>query len=229
MRLNPIPTELTTAATDALLAVLALTCLAYLRRRSDAEPWKVGLWSWLLALLALASLLGAVAHGLDLAESVQEALWQPLFLALGLVVALFVVAAVHDRLGPAASRRALPFLLGIGVAFYAVTRAFPGTFLVFVLYEAVAMVVALVLYQSIAVRKRAGWARLMVLGIALNIAAAGIQAGQSARLDIGVPLDHNGIFHLVQMVAVLVLVAGIAGSLDESLGGRAASEREPGT
>lgn len=229
MRLNPIPTELTTGATDALLALLAAASLAYLRRRRAAQPWKVGLWVWLLALLALASVLGAVAHGLDLAESVREALWHPLFLALGLVVALFVVASIHDRFGSPAARRALLPLLGIGVAFYAVTRVFTGTFLVFVLYEALAMVVALALYQSVAVRTRTRWSRLMVVGIALNIAAAGIQAGGSARLNLGVPLDHNGIFHLVQMVAVVVLAAGVAGSLDETLEKSAGSEQDTRT
>ena len=66
----------------------------------------------------------------------------------------------------------------------------------------------------------------MVVGIALNIAAAGIQAGGSARLNLGVPLDHNGIFHLVQMVAVVVLAAGVAGSLDETLDKSAGSDQD---
>ena len=53
----------------------------------------------------------------------------------------------------------------------------------------------------------------MVLGIALNMAAAAIQAGGSVRLNVGVPLDHNGAFHLVQMVAIVALVAGVGKSL----------------
>ena len=56
----------------------------------------------------------------------------------------------------------------------------------------------------------------MVLGIALNIAAAGIQASGAVRLNLGVPLDHNGVFHLLQMVAIVVLMAGVGRSLGET-------------
>ena len=112
------------------------------------------------------------------------------------------------------ARRLLIPALAVGAGFYLVTLLFPGTFLVFVLYEAVAMLVALALYVRLALRTAEGWAWLMVLGIALNIVAAGIQASGSVRLNLGVPLDHNGVFHLVQMVAIVVLVAGVGRSLE---------------
>jgi hypothetical protein len=88
--------------------------------------------------------------------------------------------------------------------------------MVFVLYEAVAMLVALALYVRLAIRDGAKWAWLMVLGIGLNIVAAAIQASGTVRLDLGVPFDHNGVFHLVQMVAIVVLVLGVGASLDSS-------------
>jgi len=216
MALNPVPTELTTAATDAILALLALYCIRWLGARRSADPAKVTLWILVLALLAVASLLGAVAHGFDLSADTLYLLWQPLFLSLGLVVALFVVAATYDGLGPAPARRLMIPALVAGACFYLVTLLFPGTFLVFVLYEAVAMLVALALYVRLALVTGRRWAWLMVLGIALNIAAAGIQASGTVRLNLGVPLDHNGVFHLVQMVAIVVLVAGVGKSLDET-------------
>lgn len=216
MALNPVPTELTTAATDAILALLALYCIRWLGARRSADPAKVTLWILVLALLAVASLLGAVAHGFDLSADTLYLLWQPLFLSLGLVVALFVVAATYDGLGPAPARRLMIPALVAGACFYLVTLVFPGTFLVFVLYEAAAMLVALALYVRLAIATSRRWAWLMVLGIALNIAAAGIQASGTIRLNLGVPLDHNGVFHLVQMVAIVVLVAGVGKSLDET-------------
>lgn len=218
MAFNPIVTELTTAATDALLAVLALVCIRHLAVRRSADPQKVTLWVLVLALLAVASALGAVAHGLDLSPDILWLLWQPLFLSLGLVVALFVVAAVYDGFGAAAARRLLIPALVAGGAFYLLTLVFPGTFMVFVLYEAVAMLVALALYVRLAIRDGQKWAWLMVLGIGLNIVAAAIQASGTVRLDLGVPFDHNGVFHLVQMVAIVVLVLGVGGSLDSSGG-----------
>lgn len=214
MGLNPIPTELTTAATDAVLAVLAVGGIRWLGARRSADREKVTLWVLVLALLAVASTLGAVAHGFELSPDTLFILWQPLFLSLGLVVALFLVAAVYDGIGPAAARRLLIPALVVGSAFYLVTLLFPGTFLVFVIYEAVAMLAALALYGWLAVRTGQRWAWLMVLGIALNIVAAAIQASGTVRLTLGVPFDHNGVFHLVQMVAIVVLVAGVGASLD---------------
>jgi len=213
MGLNPVPTELTTAATDAVLAVLAIACIRWLAVRRSADPDKVTLWILLLALLAVASILGAVAHGLALSPGLVYLLWQPLFLSLGLVVALFVVAAVYDGFGPRAARRLLIPALVVGAAFYLVTLVFPGTFLVFVLYEAVGMLAALALYGRLAIRTGQRWTWLMVAGVALNILAAGIQATETVRVNLVIPLDHNGVFHLVQMVAIVVLVAGVGQSL----------------
>jgi hypothetical protein len=210
MVLNPIATELTTAATDAVLAILALACIRWLATRKSADPARVTLWVLVLALLALASALGAVAHGLALSSDTLYVLWQPLFLALGLVVALFVVAAVYDGVSPAAARRLLIPALVVGACFYLLTLLFPGTFMVFVLYEAVAMLLALALYFRLALRGGATWPWLMVLGIVLNIVAAAIQATGTVRFTLVVPFDHNGVFHLVQMVAIVVLVAGVA-------------------
>ena len=213
MGFNPVPTELTTAATDAVLAVLAIACIRWLAVRRSADPDKVTLWILVLALLAVASILGAVAHGLALSPGLVYLLWQPLFLSLGLVVALFVVAAVYDGFGPRAARRLLIPALVVGAAFYLLTLVFPGTFLVFVLYEAVGMLAALALYSRLAIRTGQRWAWLMVAGVALNILAAGIQATETVRVNLVVPLDHNGVFHLVQMVAIVVLVAGVGQSL----------------
>lgn len=206
---NPVPTELTTAATDAVLAILCVVALGLIRHRRTVDPWKVGLWSWLLGLLALASVLGAIAHGLELTDRVRDLLWQPLYLCLGLAVGLFTVAAIRDRLGEPAARRALPWMIVLGFGFFAITRIGSGTFLVFIAYEAVAMLAALVLYVDAAIRPRVPGAALMAVGVTLNLLAAAVQQS-SVSLDLaGIPLDHNGVFHLVQMVAVVVLTAGV--------------------
>jgi hypothetical protein len=210
---NTVPTELTTAATDAVLAILAIAALIVIRRHGSDDRWKVDLWSWLLGLLAAAAGLGAVAHGLELDERTRDLLWQPLYLFLGMVVALFVVAAVRDRFGERAARGALPWLILTGIGFFGVTRFVSGSFLLFVAYEGVAMLVALVLYADASVRRLSPGAGLMAVGVALNLIAAGIQQ-TAARVEIaGVPFDHNGLFHLIQMVALGVLTLGVLSSL----------------
>ena len=212
---NPVPTELTTAATDAVLALLCVVALGLIRHRRTVDPWKVGLWSWLLGLLALASVLGAIAHGLELTDRLRDLLWQPLYLCLGLAVGLFTVAAIRDRLGEPAARRALPWMIVLGFGFFAITRIGSETFLVFIAYEAVAMLAALVLYLDAAIRPRVPGAALMAVGVTLNLLAAAVQQSSVSLELAGVPLDHNGVFHVVQMAAVVVLTAGVLRGLTQ--------------
>ncbi|UCF40189.1 MAG: hypothetical protein JSW43_10675 [Gemmatimonadota bacterium] len=213
MQLNPIATELTTAATDALIAALAAGCAVVLQGWRQRDRWKVAVWSWVFGLLAVAALLGALSHGLMLSDSTQSLLWQPLFLSLGLVVALFVVAAVYDWRGRGTARRAVPVMLVVALLFYAVTQIGNGTFLLFVLYEAAAMLCALAMYVSLAVRRSLTGAGWIAAGIGLNILAAAIQASGSISITIIWPFDHNGVFHLVQIVAIVVLMRGLVNSL----------------
>jgi len=211
--LNPSLTELTTGTTDALLGVLALICIAYLQRYRRADDWKVGLWTWVLATLAAAALLGAVVHGLALGEGTREFLWRPLFLLLGILVALFLVAASYDWLGEHSSRRVLVAMMPVAVGFFAVTQLLSEAFIVFVAYEALAMLAALTIYVFLSVRRRLPGAGLMALAILLNIVAAGVQATGSVQITLIWPFDHNGVFHIVQMIAVVVLMLGLRRSL----------------
>ena len=210
---NGSATELTTGATDALLGIAALTCIVYLQQYRRLDGWKVGIWTWVLATLAVAALLGAVVHGFELSDGTRELLWRPLFFLLGLLVALFVVAASYDWLGEQSARRVLMAMIPIALGFFAITQLLSSAFMVFVAYEALAMLVALGIYVSLAVRRRLPGARLMAFAILLNIVAAGIQASGSVRFTLLWPFDHNGVFHIVQLIAVVVLMLGLRQSL----------------
>ena len=213
MAFNPVITELTTAATDAVIALVSLGCIAVLNRHRAEHRWRVGIWSSVFGLLAFASVLGAFAHGLDLTPMTQSWLWRPLFLSLGLVVAMFVVGAVFDFKGERAARAALVPMLVLALGFFIVTQVASGSFLIFVAYEAVAMLAALGMYLSLALKRQLEGAVTIAAGIVLNIVAAAIQASDSISLTIVVPFDHNGVFHLVQIVALVVLTLGLARSM----------------
>ena len=167
-------------------------------------------------MFAAAALLGAVAHGFAWSSAVWDLLWLPLFLLLGLTVALFVVGAIYDLRGLPAARRSVPFLMVLAFVFFGVTQVASGAFLVFVLYEAAAMLFALGVYGYLAATEANRAMSLMVLGVGLNIVAAAIQATQAASFTFIWPFDHNGVFHLVQMVALVVLCAGLQNSLVSS-------------
>ncbi len=214
MRFIDVPAEQTTAVTDALLALVALWGMLYLirlgsRARLAVGRWRTPIWASALGLLAVASALGAVAHGFQMPQATVDLLWQPLNLALGWTIALFCAGVVYDAWGPVAVRRVLPALVVLGAAFFVVTRLAPGTFLAFILYEAVAMLFALVVYLWLAVRRTVTWARWMSAGILITIAAAAIQAAHAVALTLIWPFDHNSVFHLVQLLGVVVLVIGL--------------------
>jgi uncharacterized protein DUF6962 len=212
MEINPSPTEQTTAVTDGLLFLLCLACVLYLRRIGRRDPWKTSLWCWTFGLVGLGSALGAVVHGFKHSSVVRELLWQPIHLSLGLAVALFLVGAIYDLRGARAARRSLPAMAAVAVAIYGITRIVPGTFLM-ILYEGAVMLLSLAAYSGLAWRGRLKGAGLMAAGVFITILASVVQATRSLSFTLLWPFDHNGIFHWVQMVGVLVLAAGLRAAL----------------
>lgn len=200
-------TERTTSATDAILALAAAAAAARLRRRTPAS-FARQVWLGALGALALASVLGAVTHGFVLRPRLQDALWQPLYLALGVAMALFVVGAVRDWQGDRAGRRMLVPMLLLAAVFYAVTRAAGGDFLAFVLYEAAALVFALLVYLRLARERRPG-AAAMAAALGVSLTAGAVQAAGVGPVRLVWDFDHNGLFHLVQLLGLALLVAGL--------------------
>ena len=205
--MNPIPTEVTTGATDLILGLLAIACIVRLAGLGQRETFRSRLWIAIFALLTVASMLGAVTHGLDLADGLRNLLWQPLYLSLGLMLGLIAVAAAVDSQGPERGRRWLWPAVGLWLAFYVVTVIANGAFLVFVLYEAVALIYALVVYIRLARRSEAG-ALQLAAGIAVTLIAAVIQQSDLSFTLVW-PFDHNGIFHLVQIPGIVLMADGV--------------------
>lgn len=75
------------------------------------------------------------------------------------------------------------------------------------------MFFALVVYILLAVRKRLAGAAVMAAGILITIVAAAIQASGAVFVTIIWEFDYNGIFHLIQIVGLAVLVAGLRAAL----------------
>ncbi len=212
--LRASPTELTTAATDLAVGVLCLVSLRQLLRIQTSARWKRGVWAWVLALLVLASALGAAAHGLQWSSEVRDAIWKPLYLMLALSVALFLVGGVHDWRGEAAARRFLPWAIASGTLFFVLVEWLGGAFVIFVAYETTTMLAALAMCVSLAATRRTAGAGLVAIGLALTIGAGAVQvSGLAVRVI--VPFDHNGLFHLVQLIATAVLVIGLRRGLED--------------
>jgi hypothetical protein len=204
--------ERTTAATDLVLALLATALVIWLLR-TRGDVFKRRLWAGIFALLAVATLLGAVAHGVKLTPETVRWIWHPIFLSLGWSVGLFLVAVVLDVAGRRWAARAVPLVLFLGLGFYLTTIVLEGEFRFFLIYQGVALGVALLAYSGLLLGRRLAGARWLVLGIALMLMASVVQAGQKAHVHWVWEFDHNGIFHLLLMPAVLCLAVGVGASL----------------
>ncbi|HUR95794.1 MAG TPA: hypothetical protein VMY76_14520 [Gemmatimonadales bacterium] len=201
-------TERSTAATDALLAAAAVLAILVLRRRT-AQSFGRSVWQGALAALALASVLGAVAHGFALSDALRDRLWQPLYLSLGVTMALFVVGAVRDWRSEAAARRALLPMLALVTVFYVVTRLTGGNFLAFVVFEAGALLFSLVIYLQLVSKSRRAGAGMMAAALAVSLGAGALQASELGTVRLVWEFDHNGLFHLVQLLGIALLVTGL--------------------
>ncbi len=214
MNIINIPTERTTALTDFILGLIIVTILIALFRieKSRRVP-KLKIWLRGFGLLGFASFVGSIVHGIAMSSELHFWLWQPLNLALGLVIAMFVIATAYDIWGEAAYQKVQIPLIGVAIIFYGITVLVPGTFLIFIAYEAIAMLFALAGYSYLAFRKRLAGAWWMVVGILLTIIAAAIQAIGRNGVVIFLGLDHNGVFHLIQICGILALTIGLQKSI----------------
>lgn len=212
MRLVQDPAEQTTAATDIILAFVAFggIFLLYFCLENKNELWRINIWSAAIGLIGLAAALGAAAHGLDLLPTIQNRIWLVLNMALALAVSLFVVGVVYDLWGYEASIRTLPLMLIAGLGFYLATLFYPGIFFLFVIYEALALSFAFCAYLFLAFTGEAGTG-FMASGVMISIIAAGLQTKKSMVFMLVWKFDHNGIYHIVQTIGLLFLVAGLLG------------------
>ena len=95
-----------------------------------------------------------------------------------------------------------------GLRLFRIDRVSRRRVFLFVIYEAAAMASALAIYAFLAAAQRLNGAGVVATGILLNLAAAGVHPA-ICRSGLVVPFDHNGVFHLVQMSAIIALGLGL--------------------
>jgi hypothetical protein len=202
------PNEMTTAATDVLLTVV---CLVAATRLGAHAPSSARLRPWRIAfvLFAIGALLGAVGHGLRIPERFELVVWGPMYLALALAVAGFLIGVIHDA-APARLPALRPPVIGLGLVCFVVALIFPDLFLVFLIWQAFGLLVALAAYAWLWRGGRLAGAGWITLGLAISVLAAAIQGTGTASFTLIWPFDHNGIFHLVQVPGILAIAHGLA-------------------
>jgi hypothetical protein len=202
------PTELTTSATDLVLAIECAIIIIILWQAPAVDRWRTYLWCWFFGLLAFSSFLGAVAHGVHMPASCREGLFIPIFLGLGVIVVLLAAGALLDWTGRDTTIGLVWLSVAVSIILFLLGRLFKGALIIFVIYEALALVGALAIYSSLAVTHRLKGSVFISLAILLSLAAAGVQTRQ-VSMKILFPFDHNGIFHLIEMAALAILGFGL--------------------
>jgi Family of unknown function (DUF6962) len=192
-----------TMATDYVLALLGGWLGWRLWRRGCAGPlrwWAAAFWA-----LALAALLGGTAHGLapSLGASQQALIWRSTLIVIG-GVAVLLLQAVVATLG---GSRWWGRLLVLEWALYAVWVGWIDSDFRFAVFQyAPALTVVLVVHAVLAVRHRPG-AASVVAGVVVSFVAAGIQQlGLAPHPN----FNHNDLYHVVQMVGLVLLYRGAA-------------------
>jgi hypothetical protein len=206
LNITKSPTEKTTAVTDILLALVAAGAIFYLQWHKSPEVWKINTWSWAFGFIA-------VAHGLELTEAMHQRIWNLLNLGLGVAVSMVMIGVAYDAWGLTVARKILPWMVAMAVGFYFITRVFPGIFFVFIVYEALALFFAWGAYGWLALTGQLNGSLIMAVGILVSIIAAGIQVAKNVSFKLIFEFDHNGIFHIVQTIGILLLLAGLRLSL----------------
>jgi hypothetical protein len=206
-----IPTEQTTAFTDVILAILALITAIYISKRGTVRSsFRTKVWSGAFLFLALSAATGAIAHGFEMPDKLNGNVWHVINFGLGMTVALFLVATAADLTNTRIAKRFLPGMLGIAVVFFLVTVFIPGSFLVFIIFESIAMLAALGTYTGLSMRRKLKGAPCIAVAILITMIAAGVQASEAVHFTIIWEFDHNGLFHIIQMAALPLFAIGIS-------------------
>jgi hypothetical protein len=124
--------------------------------------------------------------------------------------------AATDAVLARAARHVLVPMLAAAVVFYGVTRLTGGDFLAFVIYEAAALLFSLLVYLRLASRERRPGAAAMAAALAVSLAAGAVQASDPGANRLLWEFDHNGLFHLVQLLGLALMVAGLRRLLADS-------------
>lgn len=211
------PTEQTTAITDLFLSLQAFGAVWLVRRTPVKRHGWTPLWKWFFSLLSAASLLGAISHGIRMTPLANSALWIVIYLALGVMMAIFVIAAVTMHWTPQFGKRCLPYGMLIAFGFFIVTQIWTDSFLLFVIYEGISMLLALSLYLSCFWLRRERGSGFLAAGIVVGIVAATLDAQPSIQLQFIWTFNNHGVFHLVQMFSLLLLTLGVCSAQQETM------------
>lgn len=203
---NPVLSvyEPSTALTDLFLAVAIWTYAVLLLRTRSATQKSVRLWIVAFGAAGLAALTGTLYHALfpESAPVLRPLLWKEVGLATGVASAALLAAGIFATLRPPWRRWGLVATLIKSLVF--MTLMWSRDDFSFIIYDyASSMLIVLVL--QIGLRRRTPATAWLVGGIVISFVAAAIQ---QSGFDFHRYLNHNDLYHLIQIAAFHLLYMG---------------------
>ena len=184
-----------TMATDyALAAVTGCLCIS-LFRKFEKEDSRL-FWALAFAALAVAAALGGTHHGF-----VIEALWTPTLLSVG-VASFAMVAGSAIATTRGVLRKALVALAAAKLLAYSGWMLSHDAFIYVVADSGIALIAIAALHLS---DFRNASSRWVVAGVAASLAAA---AAQASGFDLHRHFNHNDLYHVVQIAAMVIFYRG---------------------
>lgn len=198
MQLNSDRAELVSAATDLLLAAIAVVGCVRVRRRD---------WRVFFALTALGSFLGAWIHGLERPAPDASLWWLPLDVALTGALIAFGLAAARDRWGEEYVLHAKCILLMLAPIVLSFSRTHPSSFVPMLVFQGAVLLGAGAAWLALAHDPAHAGAGRLAAGCAVALLAAGVGA-LGLRTEGPLPLDANSQYHLILAPALLLWISG---------------------
>ena len=195
----------TTMITDYVLAAVCVVVSVKLLRHKPLER-PVRLWGIAFLFVALSALTGGTWHGFgpDLDAQGRTILWKSTVYAVGVFDLLIVAGSILATVG---NRIRTWLLAAVGVKFlvYAVWMAGHDDFLFVVLDSAGTMILLLIMHGYAVWARRDSASPWIIAAVLVSALAAIVQA---SGLTSGPYLNHNDLYHLIQIGAMLLFYQG---------------------
>lgn len=190
-----------TLATDYLLALVTAGAGVLVLRHADRQASRRS-WGAAFLALALGAALGGTHHGF-----VIEPLWRPTVMVIGVASAGMVVgsaiAATTGRL-----RAALIGLALVKLALFWAWLWRDDRFIWVVADTGLAFAIVAILHLA---RRREPGSPATLAGVALSLLAGLVQA---SGIDLHRHFNHNDLYHVIQMVAIVAYYRGVRRLVD---------------
>lgn len=193
--------------TDYLMAVECLYFFALLRRKNrGAHQISRGFWAWAFLFSAVASASGGTMHGFAavLPAEMKLAAWKLTQFAAGLVSFYFTVGTAKAILAPPYHRLVLA-LAAVKLLLYWIWTAAHDAFIFVIIDYGSALLLVFALAGYAWWRRRSGNEIDFILGVAISILAAVVQA---SGFSLHENFNHNDLYHVIQMVALYFFFRG---------------------